>query len=209
MVVDTIHTLKLLGTWAGNRNVQKRCPLIAVFSLTHYCNYYCPMCPFGESDKTGQIKFAKSNNPTNDQWKMIFDKTSKYCIWSIVEGGEPTSRPDIMELVKYLYEIKMPVTVISNCSLLNKLDLLQLRRYIQFITCSIDSVHKDSYCKVRGVNEETFEKVVRNIRLLQENDVPHYFNSVITKFNSEEFIDQTYFEKAIELGSDAFSLTFV
>ncbi len=67
----------------------------------------------------------------------------------------------------------------------------------------------DSYCKVRGVNEETFEKVVRNIRLLQENDVPHYFNSVITKFNSEEFIDQTYFEKAIELGSDVFSLTFV
>ncbi|HSA75151.1 MAG TPA: radical SAM protein [Candidatus Nitrosocosmicus sp.] len=209
MVVDTIRTLKLLGNWAGNRILQKRRPLIAVYGLTHYCNYYCPMCPFGDSDKINQIRFAKNNDLTTEQWKMIFDKTSKYCIWSIIEGGEPTSRPDFMELVKYLYDIKMPVTLISNCSLLHKLDLPLLRKYIQFITCSIDSVHEDSYCKVRGVNKETFYKVLRNVDLLQQHKVPHYFNSVITKFNTEEFIDQTYFEKAIEFGSDAVSLTFV
>lgn len=45
--------------------------------------------------------------------------------------------------------------------------------------------------------------------MLQEHDIPHYFNSVITKFNTKEFIEQTYFEKAVELGSDAISLTFV
>jgi MoaA/NifB/PqqE/SkfB family radical SAM enzyme len=120
MVVDTIRTLKLLGNWAGNRIVQKRRPLIAVYSLTHYCNYYCPMCPFGDSDKINQFRFAKNNDLTTEQWKMIFDKTSKYCIWSIIEGGEPTSRPDFMQLVKYLYDIKMPVSLISNCSLLHK-----------------------------------------------------------------------------------------
>jgi MoaA/NifB/PqqE/SkfB family radical SAM enzyme len=209
MVVDTIRTLKLLGNWAGNRIVQKRRPLIAVYSLTHYCNYYCPMCPFGDSDKINQIRFAKNNDLTTEQWKMIFDKTSKYCIWAIIEGGEPTSRSDFMQLVKYLYDIKMPVSLISNCSLLHKLDLSLLRKYIQFITCSIDSVHEDSYCKVRGVNKETFYKVLKNVDLLQQHKVPHYFNSVITKFNTEEFIDQSYFEKAIEFGSDAVSLTFV
>jgi sulfatase maturation enzyme AslB (radical SAM superfamily) len=62
---------------------------------------------------------------------------------------------------------------------------------------------------VRGVNGETFYKVLKNLDLLQQHKVPHYFNSVITKFNTEEFIDQTYFEKAIEFGSDAVSLTFV
>lgn len=209
MVVDTIRTLKLLGNWAGNRIVQKKRPLIAVYSLTHYCNYYCPMCPFGDSDKINQIRLAKNNDLTTEQWKTIFDKTSKYCIWSIIEGGEPTSRPDFMELVKHLYDIKMPITLISNCSLLHKLDLEHLREYIQFITCSIDSVFEDSYCKVRGVNKETFHRVVKNIHLLTEHHVPHYFNSVITKFNTEEFIDQSYFDKATELGSDAVSLTFV
>ena len=47
-----------------NRFIGKKRPLIAVFSLTHYCNFYCPMCPFGDSDKINQFKFAKE--------KMIF-----------------------------------------------------------------------------------------------------------------------------------------
>ncbi|HEX2557159.1 MAG TPA: radical SAM protein, partial [Nitrososphaera sp.] len=108
-MVDTIRTIKLLGKWGANMAVGKRRPLVAVFSMTHYCNYYCPMCPFGDPDKEGQIKFAKAQDLTTEQWKSIFDKVAKYCVWSIVEGGEPTSRPDFMELVKYLHELKMPV----------------------------------------------------------------------------------------------------
>jgi hypothetical protein len=48
-----------------------------------------------------------------------------------------------------------------------------------------------------------------NLHLLTEHKVPHYLNSVITKYNTEEFINQSYFDKAKELGSDAVSLTFV
>ena len=45
------------------------------------------MCPFGDSDKTSQIQFAKKNDLSTEQWKIIFEKVSKYCIWSIVEGA--------------------------------------------------------------------------------------------------------------------------
>jgi hypothetical protein len=48
-----------------------------------------------------------------------------------------------------------------------------------------------------------------NLHLLTEHKVPHYLNSVITKYNTEEFINQSYFDKAKELGSDAVSFTFV
>jgi len=50
---------------------------------------------------------------------------------------------------------------------------------------------------------------MENIGLLNESNISHYFNSVITKFNTDEFIDQTYFDKAKALGSNAVSLTFV
>ncbi len=209
MVIDTIRTIKLLGKWSTNRIVGKKRPLIAVFSLTHYCNFYCPMCPFGDSDKTSQISLAKRDDLSTQQWKTIFDKVSKYCIWSIIEGGEPTSRPDFMDLVRYLHGLKMPITLITNCSLLHTIHLTELKKYVQFITCSIDSVHQDSYCKVRGVSKEVFQRVINNLILLKNHNVPHYFNSVITKYNTQEFIDQSYFEKAKELGSDAVSLTFV
>ncbi len=167
------------------------------------------MCPFGDSDKEGQLKIVKEKDLSTEQWKKIFDKVSKYCLWAIVEGGEPTSRPDFMELVRYLHSLNMPTSLITNCSLLHNVDLDKLRQYIQFVTCSIDSVHEESYCKVRGVSSKTFQKVMENIRLLDQSNISHYFNSVITKFNTDEFIDQSYFDKAKELGSSSVSLTFV
>ena len=151
----------------------------------------------------------KKNDLTTDQWKQIFDKVSKYCIWTIVEGGEPTSRPDSMELIKHLYHLNLPITVITNCSLLHEVDLDELKKYIQFITCSIDSVFEDSYCKVRGVRPEIFQRVMNNLDLLNQHNVPHYFNSVITKFNTEEFVTGQYFDKTKELGVNSVSLTFV
>jgi MoaA/NifB/PqqE/SkfB family radical SAM enzyme len=167
------------------------------------------MCPFGDPDKVGQAELAKKNDLTTEQWKLIFDKVAKYCIWSIIEGGEPTSRPDFMELVRYIYKLRIPITLITNCSLLHTIDLNELKNYIQFVTCSIDSVFEESYCKVRGVSPLIYRKVISNLRLLTEHEVPHYFNSVITKYNTEEFIDQSYFDKAKELGSNAVSFTFV
>ena len=44
---------------------------------------------------------------------------------------------------------------------------------------------------------------------MSKHGVPHYFNSVITKYNTQEFIDGTYFERAKELGANAVSFTFV
>src|SRR6185437_14485437 len=94
-------------------------------------------------------------------------------------------------------------------SLLDTIDLTDLKKYIQFITCSIDSVYEKSYCKIRGVSKDTYNKVMKNLLLLNENNIPHYFNSVITKYNTEEFINQSYFDRAKELGSNAVSFTFV
>lgn len=209
MPVDTIRTLKLLGKWSANRAIGRRRPVIAVFSMTHYCNFYCPMCPFGDSDKEGQIALAKRKDLTTEQWKTVFDKVSKHCVWAIVEGGEPTSRPDFMELIKYLHGLKMPITLISNCSLLHTVDLDELKKHIQFVTCSIDSTYEEPYCKIRGVNPHMYRRVMDNLNLLTEHKVPHYFNSVITKYNTQEFIDQTYFHRAKELGANAVSFTFV
>ncbi|MGI0021010.1 MAG: radical SAM protein [Nitrososphaera sp.] len=208
-MVDTIRTLKLLGKWSANRAVGRRRPVIAVFSMTHYCNFYCPMCPFGDADKEGQIQLARRNDLTTEQWKLVFDKVARHCVWAIIEGGEPTSRPDFIELVKYLHGIKMPVTLITNCSLLHVIDLDELKKYIQFVTCSIDSTFEEPYCKVRGVTPQMYRRVMDNLRLLSKHGVPHYFNSVITKYNTQEFIDGTYFERAKELGANAVSFTFV
>ncbi|MDQ3807723.1 MAG: hypothetical protein M3298_06095, partial [Thermoproteota archaeon] len=54
LVVDTIRTIKLISKWGIDTALGRRRPVVAVFSMTHYCNFYCPMCPFGDPDKEGQ-----------------------------------------------------------------------------------------------------------------------------------------------------------
>ena len=115
----------------------------------------------------------------------------------------------LWSLFSDIYSLKIPITLITNCSLLHNVDLNELKKYVQFVICSIDSVFEESYCKVRGVSPLVYRRVMDNLRHLTEYKVPHYFNSVITKYNTEEFIDQSYFDKALELGSNAVSFTFV
>lgn len=205
---DPLHAVKILTKWSANRMVGKRRPIVAVLGVTHYCNYYCPMCPYGEPDKDGQIQLEKRHGLSTEKWKIILDKVSKSCFWCIFEGGEPTSRPDILEIIKYANSKGMAVTLISNCSLLHQVDLDELKKHIIFLTCSIDSVFEESYCKVRGVPPQIYKRVMENLQLLNDHKVPHNFNSVITKWNTEEYIDQSYFEKARELGVDSVSMTF-
>ncbi|RMF32035.1 MAG: radical SAM protein [Candidatus Nitrosothermus koennekii] len=208
--MDTIRTLKILSKWSMNQVIGKKRPLVAVIGITHYCNYYCPMCPFGDPNKEEQMQYAKEHDLTTEEWKKAFDKVADNCIWAIIEGGEPLSRKDIFELLEYLNNKKIPVTLITNGSLLHTIDLARLKSLISTICCSIDSIKKESYCKVRGVNEELYYRVMNNLKKLDEYDISRYINSVITKWNTEEFITQEYFDYIKnELNIHAVSMTFV
>ncbi|MEM2919308.1 MAG: radical SAM protein [Candidatus Nitrosocaldus sp.] len=207
--MDVIRTIKVLGRWSLNRMQGKRMPLIAVFSMTHYCNYYCAMCPFGDPDKDAQMRLAMHRDLSTEQWKAIMSKVAPHVIWSIVEGGEPTSRKDILELLEHLKSLSLPVTMITNGSLLHTLDLDRLKQCVDYICLSIDSLKQDSYCKVRGVKPELFNRVMSNIMLLKDHGIKHYINSVITKWNTEEFITHEYFDTARSLGIRTVSMTFV
>ncbi len=204
-----IKTIKLLGKWSTNLAIGKKRPLVAVIGITNYCNYFCPMCPFGTPNKEEQIRYAREHDLDTQRWKSVIDKIAENCVWAIVEGGEPLTRSDIFELLEYLHS-KMSVTLITNCSLLHMVDLARLKKLIDSICCSIDSIRKEAYCKVRGVNEELYHRVMQNVKMLSDHDIPRYINAVITKWNTEEFITQEYFDYVRdELDIHAVSMTFV
>jgi len=208
--MDTVKTIKLISRWSLNNMIGKRRPLIGVIGITHYCNYYCPMCPFGDPEKDKQLQYAKKHDLNTKEWKSIFDKIAENCIGVIIEGGEPLSRSDILELLEYLKTKGMYAILITNCSLLHAIDLNRLKNAINVICCSIDSIKKESYCKVRGVNEELYYRVMSNLKKLDEYNINRYINSVITKWNTEEFITQEYFDYVRDkLNIHSVSITFV
>jgi MoaA/NifB/PqqE/SkfB family radical SAM enzyme len=204
-----LKQLKVLSSWSLNRLQGKRRPLVATFALTSYCNFYCPMCPFGDPDKEAQLMHAMQRDLSTEQWKYVMSKVAKYAIWSIVEGGEPTSRKDIMELLRHLHSIGLPFTLITNGSLLHKINLEELASY-GVVCCSIDSVREDSYCKIRGVSPSMYKRVMENVRMLSKYNVKRAINTVITKYNYEEFITHEYFDFVRkELDIHVVNFTFV
>jgi MoaA/NifB/PqqE/SkfB family radical SAM enzyme len=194
MSFDTGKAIKVLGKWSLNRMAGRRLPLVAVFSMTHYCNFMCPMCPFGDSNKEGQIKFASKHDMNTDQWKIAMEKAAKFCIWSIMEGGEPTSRKDFMELLQHLKKIRPPVTVVTNGSFLHTFDMNVLKENIDNLCVSVDSIHKDLYCRIRGVPPEQYHRVIDNLHAVADHRINRYVNAVITKWNADEFISGEYFD---------------
>jgi MoaA/NifB/PqqE/SkfB family radical SAM enzyme len=168
------------------------------------------MCNFGDSDKDGQIKLAALRDLATEQWKRVMSQAANHCVWSIIEGGEPTSRKDILELLQHLKSIQLPATLITNGSLLHKLDLRELKKNTNTVCCSIDSVREEAYCKVRGVNPAMYHAVMNNVKMLGEHGIQRAINAVITKWNTEEFVTGEYFDFVTkELDIHAMSLTFV
>ncbi len=204
-----LRELKVLGSYSLSRLQGKKRPLVATFALTSYCNFYCPMCIFGMPDKEAQMADALKNDLKTEQWKHVMSKVAPHVVWSIVEGGEPTTRRDIMELLGHLHSIGLGFTLITNGSMLHTLDLEELASY-GVVCCSIDSVKEEAYCKIRGVSPSMYKRVMENVRLLSKYNVKRAINTVITKYNCDEFITHEYFDFVRkELDVHAVNFSFV
>ena len=186
--------LSKMFIWVLRQAFGVKTPIIAVYSLTHYCNFYCPMCPFGTKDKAEQARLAEEKDLKTWQWKQIMSKVSRYTIAACVEGGEPTTREDLPELLEHLKSLGVYVNLTTNSSLLHKLPMDRLAKSTDAVCCSLDSIYEDAFCKIRGVYPEVFHMVQSNIKMLGDYGMVYYTNPVITKYNVEEFASGEYFD---------------
>lgn len=109
-------------------------PRFASLFVTRKCNFSCPYC------KSVEQPFENVDTAT---WKQIIDKLYGFgCRLFTLTGGEPLTRVDIAEIVRYIsIEKKAVCWMISNFGLMTeeKIDALA-DAGMQFITCSLDSL---------------------------------------------------------------------
>jgi PqqA peptide cyclase len=109
-------------------------PRFASLFVTRKCNLACPYC------KSVEQPFE---NIDLNSWKQVIDKLYGFgCRLFTLTGGEPLTRVDIVEIVRYIsIEKKAICWMISNFGLMteNKIDELS-DAGLQFITCSLDSL---------------------------------------------------------------------
>lgn len=112
-------------------------PVYGSFKVTHRCNMQCPFCNVWR-DRTPDL-------PTKDVFKIIDRLADSTVTVLSLEGGEPTLRKDILDIIKYAHDCSFYLFMTTNGTLLHKLPLEEFAKYLDFLHISIDEGHNNLY----------------------------------------------------------------
>lgn len=151
-----------------------------LWEITNTCNYNCSYCIFSSETKKYE------NELTTNEVKRTIDELKKNNFTYIkFTGGEPFTRKDIIEILKYASELGFDMDISTNASLITDEIAKELEK-IKFpmVHVSLDGYDKISHEYVRGKN--TFERTLKGIRYLTDNNVYTRIGTVIYKKNEDK-----------------------
>ncbi len=186
------------------KNLLLRKPFLIVFDVTKRCNSKCNMCSIWKHPS--KLK----DELTLKQIKKIFNELHSFGIKQVLlQGGEPLLRKDIFEIIKLLINIGLKPSLITNGLLLDKKTAIKLSRLKCNVTISFDSLKKERYLKIRGV--DLFERVKKNIQFaskIKQKKGNWFLNATISELNQDEIIKLYDFSRKHGFGFFAFPYNY-
>jgi len=155
-------------------------PISVRLVLSDLCNQNCHFCTFrmegsltnklfGGPDKKGNYTLNPSRFLSKEKALEIIKDCSEMGVKSIefTGGGEPTVHPDHIEIFDSVLESGINLGIITNGVIFKKglEDVILKSTWCRF---SLDAGNASTYSKIRDVPEQTFSKVLSNIRKLAE-----------------------------------------
>ncbi len=193
--------LKLAHSNAASKP-EKFVPLVLSWNVTRKCNLKCPHCYINATNKGSIHELA------TDEAKNLIDQiceVSKPLL--ILSGGEPLLRKDVYELVRYGVAKGLKMGLGSNGSLIDDAAAKKLKKAgIETVSISLDSHIPEQHDEFRGV-KGAWEKAVKAIKALRENDVLVQVNTTVTQQNYDQIDD--IMSLAEKLGVENFHLFFL
>lgn len=134
-----------LQKWLDGENVY---PINLSVDLTTVCNYRCSWC----CDMDYRHNTGNTHIDT-DSLLSVITSLHRHNVLSVtlVGGGEPTLHPQFSLIVDSIFERGVDCGVITNGSLLNRLDSGILRE-LKFIRVSLDAGDRDTFLYAHGVD---------------------------------------------------------
>ena len=142
-------------------------PVVASIKITQRCNLRCSHCTW--------VNKVEQDLPL-ERWKEIIDTIYKRgCFVVFIEGGEPTLKDDLMEIISYVKEKGMVCVMFSNGT--RKLPSSDL----DAIWISIDGTEK-SHDTVRG--KGTYRKIMNTLNHYPDRNI--FSLTTLSKVNAAE-----------------------
>lgn len=163
-------------------------------SLTDDCNLRCIYCFNYEKRRARQCDSKKVNV---EQLKKVMSQFKNLGGTGVVfTGGEPTLNKSLISLAKFAVELGLSPKLITNGTLLDKIDINEMCSVIKDITVSLDSVNVDELNELWGLpSENALESAIRGLKKIDkysENDkislIIAPIVSAVNKNNLEEIV---------------------
>jgi len=149
--------------------------------VTRRCNLRCIHCCESEQVPDNSL----------DKIEIMVDKLSSNGLKKIcITGGEPLLRNDLVEILKYIHNKKILITLSTNGLILNKSRLQELKPFIDNIRFSMHG-KEETHDKITGY-EGSFKKVVEGVKIASDLGIPV---SIVMPVISRNFIDMPFVAK--------------
>ncbi|MGB2963636.1 MAG: radical SAM protein [Anaerolineales bacterium] len=151
-------------------------------ALTGRCNLTCKYCFYADE------MVARSDLST-ERWLAFFSELGRLGVVDVtLSGGEVFTRRDLFELIDGIIANRMRYSILSNGTLITEEVLEQFnigkrRMRLNSIQVSIDGSTAEIHNKSRP---RSFDRALRGLRLLVENDVPAIVRVTINKHNVDD-----------------------
>ncbi len=161
-------------------------PLRVDLALTYKCNNACGHCYVERDPDYPELQ--------TKEIKKILDK-----LWEIgvphvaLTGGEPTTRPDFLEIVEYGQENGFVMGVITNGIKFADKNLVKeaIQKGLDYAQITIESHDKEIHNKMVGA--QSFEDTIQAIKNFEKEDIFFMTNTTLCQHNVESIEDTIKF----------------
>lgn len=187
-------------------------PYIISWNLTYRCNLSCEHCYL---DAGPQFK-PSAENPLDEKGELstqecyrIIDQISGFApeALTILTGGEPLLRRDILEIARYASHKKLWVVMGTNgVKITENLGTLLKVAGVRGMSLSLDSLEPSVHDEFRGV-KGAWENTVQGAKILAQMNLPYIVQTTIGKHNRKQVSELADF--TFNLGARVWNIYFL
>lgn len=162
-------------------------PYVISWNLTSRCNQQCEHCYLdaGPSPRVESDAFADRSELDTEQCRKVIDDIASFApeAVTILTGGEPLLRRDILDIVRYASSKELWVVVGTNGVLITERLAATLKDAgVRGLALSLDSLNPEEHDRFRGVRG-AWKNTVDGARVLDRVGLPFIVQTTVGKHN--------------------------
>lgn len=177
-------------------------PMVIAWEVTRRCHLKCRHCRAAACDIPYENEFSTA------ECKRVLENIASFCQPIIIfTGGEPMTRPDLYELIRYASDLGTKPVVAPCGQLLDDASAGQLKAAGALgASLSLDAPTAEAHDQFRNT-PGAFAGTLRGIEALKRAGLPFQINTTVTRLNADALPQMI--ELAAHLGAHTLDLFFL